>query len=304
MNIKNPNNLRFFWVILFVCFVLLCHMGMATLKESTMKFSPDTQTGFIEVVGGKLFYEIAGKGETIVMIHDGILHRVTWDAQFEVLAKEYKVVRYDRRGYGDSNKAEVKYSDIEDLEKVFKQLNIHKAIVIGMSYGGSLAIDFALANPDKVTKIVLVGSIVSGYGYSEHMSNRGGHLTEAIWASPEALRRYFFEKDPYTVWEGNKKVREKGLRMIEKYPHNLDMEKYKLLQRPERPALGRLDEIKVPALIVVGEYDIPDVHAHAGVIEAGISDAKRVIVNNAGHHVPTEQPEILNELILKFIREK
>jgi pimeloyl-ACP methyl ester carboxylesterase len=65
-----------------------------------------------------------------------------------------------------------------------------------------------------------------------------------------------------------------------------------------------LDEIQVPTLIVVGEYDIPDVHAHAGVIEAGIPGSKRVIVNNAAHHVPTEQPEILNELILKFIQEK
>jgi len=297
-------NLRLFWVIFIVCFSLLCNTGMATPKDSVMKFSSDSQTGFIEVDGGKLFYEMAGEGETFVMIHDGILHRVTWDAQFEALAKEYKVVRYDRRGYGDSNKSEAKYSDIEDLEKVFTQLNIHKAIVIGMSYGGSLAIDFALANPDKVTKIVLVGSIVSGYGYSEHMLNRGGHMTEADWSSAESLREYFFERDPYTIWPENKETREKVRRIIERYPHNFDMGKYKLLQGPKRPALSRLDEIKVPTLIVVGEYDIPDVHAHAGAIEAGISGAKRVIVNNAAHHVPTEQPEILNELILKFIKGK
>jgi pimeloyl-ACP methyl ester carboxylesterase len=284
--------------------VFMCGEGMADPEDSAPRLGSDVQTGYIEVDGGKLYYEIAGKGEAIVMIHDGLLHRVTWDAQFGAFAKEYRVVRYDRRGYGDSGKAEVKYSDIKDLEMVFEQLDIQKAVVMGMSYGGGLTIDFALANPDKVTKIILVGSIVSGYGYSEHMMNRGGHLTEAIWASPEALRRYFFETDPYTIWQGNKEVREKGLRMIEKYPHNIDMDKYKLLQGPEKPALGRLDEIEVPTLIVVGEYDIPDVHAHAGVIEAGIPGSKRVIVNNAGHHVPSEQPEILNELILKFIREK
>jgi len=304
MHIKKNVITRFFWMILIVCLVILSQRAMANPGDSVQRNNLDAQTGFVEVDGGKLFYELAGEGETIVMIHDGILHRVTWDAQFEMFAKDYRVVRYDRRGYGDSSRAEAKYSDIEDLEKVFEQLNIQKAIVMGMSYGGSLAIDFTLANPDKVMKIVLVGSIVSGYGYSEHMSNRGGHMTEADWASAEALRRYFFEKDPYTVWPENKEAKEKVNRIIEKYPLNLDMDKYKLLQGPKRPALSRLDEIKVPTLIVVGEYDIPDVHAHAGAIEAGISGAKRVLVNNAGHHVPTEQPEILNELILKFIREK
>jgi len=293
-----------FWTILCVCLSVMFYEGLATPGDSGLRSGSDVRTGFIEVDGGKLFYEEAGEGEAILLIHDGILHRVTWDAQFEAFATEYRVVRYDRRGYGDSSKAEAKYSDIEDLEKVFAQLNIPKAIVMGMSYGGSLAIDFALANPENVTKLVLVGSIVSGYGYSEHMWNRGGHLTKAIWASPAELRRYFFEKDPYTVWAENREARKKGLRMIEKYPHNMDMERYKLLQGPKHPALGRLDEIKVPTLIVVGEYDIPDVHAHAGVIEVGIPGSKRVIVNNAGHHVPTEQPEILNGLILNFIREK
>jgi pimeloyl-ACP methyl ester carboxylesterase len=304
MNIKKTIKTRLFWGFLLVFLALNIQGAMVSPRDSGLRSSAKVQTGFIEVDGGKLYYEEAGKGEAIVMIHDGILHRVTWDAQFDVFAKEYRVVRYDRRGYGDSSKVEAEYSDIKDLEMVFKQLKIQKAIVMGMSYGGSLTIDFALANPDKVTKIVLVGSIVSGYGYSEHMSNRGGHLTEAIWASPEALRRYFFEKDPYTVWEGNKKARERGLRMIEKYPHNLDLDKYKLMKGPERPALGRLDEIVVPALIVVGEYDIPDVHAHAGAIDAGIPDSKRVIVNNAAHHVSSEQPEILNRLILKFLKEK
>jgi len=304
MDVKKTLIVCLFWMILCVSLAATNQTTRAVRGEAGISMSQDVRTGFIEVNDGKLFYEEAGEGEIIVMIHDGILHRVTWDAQFEALAEEYRVVRYDRRGYGDSSKAEAKYSDIEDLEMVFAQLNIREAVVMGMSYGGSLAIDFTLANPDRVTKIVLVGSIVSGYGYSEHMWNRGGHLTKETWESPEALRRYFFEKDPYTVWEENKEARAKGLRMIEKYPHNMDMERYKLLQGPQRPALGRLDEIKVPVLIVVGEYDIPDVHAHAGVIETGISGSKRVIVNNAGHHVPTEQPEILNELILKFVRGK
>jgi tetratricopeptide (TPR) repeat protein len=70
----------------------------------------------------------------------------------------------------------------------------------------------------------------------------------------------------------------------------------------ERPAARFLSEIKVPTLVLVGEYDIPDVHAHAGVIEFGISNAKREIIMKSGHLIPLEQPEAFNESVLKFLK--
>jgi pimeloyl-ACP methyl ester carboxylesterase len=72
---------------------------------------------------------------------------------------------------------------------------------------------------------------------------------------------------------------------------------------PRRLALPNLKEINVPALIVVGEYDIPDCHAHAGVMEAGITGSKRVIVNQAGHIVPLGQPAVFNDIVLAFLHD-
>jgi tetratricopeptide (TPR) repeat protein len=65
-----------------------------------------------------------------------------------------------------------------------------------------------------------------------------------------------------------------------------------------------LGEIRVPVLIVVGEFDIPDCHAHAGALQAGIEGSERIVVSNAGHLVPLEQPGIFNEIVLTFLREK
>ncbi|MEJ2545668.1 MAG: alpha/beta hydrolase, partial [Calditrichaceae bacterium] len=60
-------------------------------------------TGYIDVNDGKLYYEMTGNGdETIVLIHDGLVHHAIWDSQFVAFAKNFKVVRYDRRGYGMS----------------------------------------------------------------------------------------------------------------------------------------------------------------------------------------------------------
>jgi pimeloyl-ACP methyl ester carboxylesterase len=72
-------------------------------------------------------------------------------------------------------------------------------------------------------------------------------------------------------------------------------------QPPIKVAVRSLSEIKVPALILVGEYDIPDVHAHAGVINAGIANSKREIIPRSGHLIPIEQPAIFNEAVMNFL---
>jgi len=88
---------------------------------------------------------------------------------------------------------------------------------------------------------------------------------------------------------------------MEANPHNIDFSKNRLAEQPERPALKALNEIQIPVLIIVGEYDIPDVFVHAGAIEAGIPNSQKVIIQNAGHLVPFEQPRIFNEQVLNFL---
>ena len=262
------------------------------------------KSGYIEDEKGKIYYEVAGEGEYYVMVHDGSFHSVTWNKQFPVFAKKYRVVRYDRRGYGKSlPQPENPYSNVDDLNEVFKHLKIKSAHVMGMSAGGGLSIDFALEYPDKVKSLVLVGAVVSGYGYSQHFITRGGRISPAIFAYPEEIRKYIIMEDPYTFYEKNKDVKEKAWKLLENSLHNFDFNKHRLNQGPKRAALPNLNEIKIPTLIIVGEYDIPDCHAHAGAIHAGIQNSNRVIINNAGHIVPMEQPEEFNNLVLDFLKE-
>ncbi len=281
--------------------------GLAVTSHKNQDIHPAQglmKTGYLEVPDGKLYYEVAGEGDWIVLVHDGNLHSVTWDEQFPVFSKNYKAVRYDRRGYGKSTYPEKPYSNIEDLADVFRQLNIEKATLMGMSAGGELVIDFTLEHPDKVTGLVLVGAVVSGLGYSEHMITRGGNLNLKILSDPAKVAAYFCLQDPYTFYEGNKEAKKRGYEYLTNNLQNYKFDKFTFLKGPVRPALPNLKEIKVPALIIVGEYDIPDCHAHAGAIEVGIAGSKRVIINKAGHIVPLEQPAIFNDLVLTFLREE
>ena len=262
----------------------------------------DFNSGYLEVENGKLYYEMAGQGDdTIVFIHDGLVHADVWNEQYSTFSEKFRVVRYDRRGYGRSPMPEEPYSNTEDLREVLDALKIDKAVLIGMSAGGGLAIDFTLSHPDRVSSLVVVGAVVSGFGYSNHFLTRGGRLEAADYADPEKLLNYFVREDPYEIAPQNTQVREELWALLESYPQNIDFSKNRLALPPDRQAIDILNEIHVPTLVVVGEFDIPDVFVHAGAIESGIPFAQKIIVRNAGHLVPLEQPEAFNEQVVEFL---
>lgn len=251
----------------------------------------------LEIEGGHIYYEVFGDGFPIIMIHDGLAHSEIWDAQVAAFATRYKVVRYDRRGYGRSRQPEAPYSNIEDLHALVGALEIDEAILMGSSSGGGLAIDYTLEHPERVEALILSGPVVNGLGYSYHFMKRNyGNFdmdrttTIDLWAN-----------DPYAVAPENDGARARLRKLLHENPHNLDLTKHGLHRKPETAALGRLHEITAPTLIITGDRDIPDVHAHVGAIEAGIAGARRVVVAGAGHLPYFERPDDFNHQVREFL---
>ncbi|MBN2135658.1 MAG: alpha/beta fold hydrolase [Acidobacteria bacterium] len=261
-------------------------------------------SGYIDVSGCKLFYEKTGTGTPIILVHDGLLHRETWDHQVPELAKRFMVIRYDRRGYGKSDIPKTKYSNTADLLAVYNHFNLKEsAILMGCSAGSRIVMDFTLEHPDKVKAIILIGPVVSGFTSTSHMSNRGGHLTKEIFNDHDRFLKYWFNVDPYNTSPKNKEARAEADRLLQANPQNLDFEKNYLSLPPARPALKNLGEIKVPALIIGGADDMPDVHAHIGAINAGIENSFREVVPDSGHLVHMEKPDVFNHLLFNFLNE-
>jgi len=281
--------------------IILVMAGILPNSGSCQNTPAGFVTGYVEVDGGELFYESAGSGDNIVLLHDGLVSHEIWDYQFPLLAKYYRVTRYDRRGYGKSSDPQSPFSDIDDLNKLFLKLGIEKATIFGMSSGGGCAIDFTLKYPEKVNALVLVGAVVGGYGYTSHMTYRGGHLKNPeLMSDPVKAAEYFIWDDPYEIYAENREARLKVSSIVEANLHRpFDMRYY---TPPERIAAKFLSEIKVPGLVMVGEHDIPDVHAHAGVISFGIRGARREVILNSGHLIPVEQPEYFNKSVFRFLR--
>jgi pimeloyl-ACP methyl ester carboxylesterase/dienelactone hydrolase len=275
----------------------LCTLLMATALAA------QPATGFVDAPGGgRLWYEARGEGAPIVFLHDGLVSSATWDSPFDDFARSFRAVRYDRRGFGRSEPPKGAYSDVDDLHAVLDTLKIGRAVLIGCSNGSRLAVDYTLAHPDRVERLVLVGPVVSGLPYSEHFQRRG--LVNFRPMFRDKSREKLIEawvQDPYLTdardAEGKARLRE----LLTKNPGPLTAT-FPESKPPERPALGRLAEIHVPTLIAVGASDIPDVHAHAGALEAGIQGSRRVIFPGAGHLVQLDQPEALDREILLFLR--
>jgi pimeloyl-ACP methyl ester carboxylesterase len=106
-------------------------------------------SGFAKVNDTTLFYEMKRSGDPLVFIHSGGFDRRMWDDQFKFFS-DYTMIRYDARGYGKSKAPTRPYSEQADLFRLLEYLDIQSANIVGLSLGGRIAIDFAIAHPEKV----------------------------------------------------------------------------------------------------------------------------------------------------------
>ncbi len=156
-----------------VCVLLLTALivvgiscGAGEAPPAVEKEPAPAAEGFVPVHGdGKLYYQVRGEGHPVVLIHGGSTHVGMWDDQFEVLARHYKVVRYDVRGFGRSSSSQVGHSQWHDLRKLLEHLGIERTHIVGLSLGGRIAVDFALEDPEKVAHLVLAGPGLSGWQF-------------------------------------------------------------------------------------------------------------------------------------------
>lgn len=254
---------------------------------------------FVDVEAGKIYYEECGTGaEAVVLIHDGIVHSAVWGDVWPAFCKKFHTIRYDRRGYGRSPASTIWYTETEDLATLLRDRKVSHAVLVGSSHGGELSIDFTLRYPALVRQLVLVGAVVSGLPYTDHFLDRGMNNSQPFEKNdvPGGLANW--AKDKYLLASGHDAAKKRLLELLTANPQDMTHSDY---ARPTQAALHRLKEIRIPTLILAGDADIPDVHAHAGAIEAGIPGSKRVVVSDAGHLMYLEKPEEFSRMVITFI---
>jgi 3-oxoadipate enol-lactonase len=267
-------------------------VGSTTAAAELKSVGPEKQTsGYLDASGAKIYYEERGSGPAIVFLHDGLLNSASWDEVWQPLAAKYHVIRYDRRGYGRSDSATSSFSPIDDLVKLLRHLNIAHAVIVGSSSGGALAIDFAIAHPQMVDGLFLIGPVLHGMKFSAEFLERANRNNEPMERDDVPAMARNWSQDKFLIAGTNNNARRKLYEGLVANAEKLKNYDAGLEQKLSPPASERLSEIKAPALILVGEGDIADVRVHCRAIHAGISGSERIVVNDTGHLIQLEKPE-------------
>lgn len=265
------------------------------------------ESGLAAINGAHIYYEIAGAGQPFVMIHAGVADGRQWNNEFVHFANQFRVVRYDMRGYGRSEPVEGEFSHLRDLTALLDYLALDEPLtVMGCSMGGGLFLDFALTRPSQVAALIMVGSGPTGlaldtpppakFEAAEKAYNDGdldllAEIETQIWfdgmgRTPEqvnqAMRRLAYEM--------NRQALAHEAKMLGKR-----------LPDTEIAAVERLGELKIPALVIVGAHDIPYMQAAANYMVEKIPSAQKAVIEDAAHLPNMDQPDEFRRIVSRFL---
>jgi len=266
------------------------------------------ETGYAEVDGGRLYYEASGKGPALVLIHAGFLDSRMWDMQFQLFSENYRVIRYDVRGFGKSDVARTKFSDYKDLRGILDHLGAKIASLVGVSNGGRIASDFAVEYPSMVDHLVLVSPGMSGYKLS-------GPEEEKLWeefdkqmkpqeeADREGRAADAVEMDASAWASAQTPANRERIRQIALDNFHVHVENpWKLQLPPEPRTFQRLSQIRIPTLLIIGDRDVPAQILMVDNIYVHIPGSKKVLIQGADHIVNMSTPDEFNRTVLEFLR--
>jgi 3-oxoadipate enol-lactonase len=266
-------------------------------------------TRTLEVPGGKISFDEAGSGRSIVLLHEGIADRRMWNREFLLLSQDHHVVRYDLRGFGQSTPATAEFSPVSDLVALLDRTESVRPMIVGPSMGGRLALDLVLARPRQVGSLLLIAPGYSGMDFDhvpggkstferdETLSKAAadawvaGKLDEAtehlreLWAS--ALTGSALELFHTMVRENAKEV--------------FEDRSMQFATIDGAAAAGRLSEVRVPTRILVGDRDNPAMPHLARFLTRGISNASVQIIPGADHLLNLSRPDAFDSEISSFL---
>jgi 2-hydroxy-6-oxonona-2,4-dienedioate hydrolase len=214
-----------------------------------------TETGTVELKDGKIYYEVAGEGETLVLSHAGFVDSGMWDDQWQVFTEKYRVIRYDMRGYGKSSMLDAPVVRRDDLHKLLDHLKVENAHLLGCSMGGEIVIDYTLEHSERVLSLIAVSAVPSGFQMQ-------GKPPDELMQMMEAAQKGDLKRESelqIRVWvdgpfrqpdQVDADVRNRAAKMNKIPVENSTFMKADAqpLKPLNPPAAGRLSSIKVPVL--------------------------------------------------------
>ncbi len=265
------------------------------------------KTGFVETDGARIYFEVDGDGPPVLMIHAGVANLRMWDDQVAALAPRHRVIRYDTRGFGETETDDVEFSNRADVAAVLDHVGVDSAVVVGASRGGIIALDFAIEFPDRVDALVVAAGGVGGY-WPEVEDESSGPLFEEAEQRWEAKDWDWLTDFETAYWvdgpgQPHDRVDPAIRRLVEGWiGSNYRAEKVEGKPQPlDPPAAGRLADVAVPVLVMVGDLDEAGTVASCRHLAESVPDGRIEVFTGAAHMLNLEQPERFNATLGDFL---
>jgi proline iminopeptidase len=261
--------------------------------------------------GTDLYYITTGKGLPCLVMHGGLgLDHTYFQPGLDPLGDIFQLVYYDHRGNGRSGrppKDTMTHAQFAaDAEALAKHLGFDKIAVLGHSYGGYIALEFALRYPYMLSHLILFDTAPANNYMEEIMNNaiRMGATEEMLQSlqtditSNEEMRQQLMTITPLYF---KKYIPEIANRLLENVIINIsgDAAEGELEAYNMTPRLG---EIQIPTLILVGRYDFICPPSQAEIMHDGIPNSELVIFENSGHFAYVEEPDAFFKTIREWVR--
>jgi 3-oxoadipate enol-lactonase len=255
--------------------------------------------------GARLVYEVTGQGPAVVLVHGFGLDMRMWDPQAGQLAARFRVVRYDCRGFGASGPFDpaVPYTHAGDLVALLDHLAIGEAVLVGLSFGGRVALQTALAAPDRVRGLALLDAVLDGVPWDPESARALDEVARRVQAGGVLAGREAWLAHPlFAAARSRPDLAGELAAMVAGYPgqHWLGQDPH----RQTRPPFDVLEGVAAPALVVVGERDVPGFREMSAVLARRIPAAAYHVIADAGHMINMEQPAAVNALLARFVTDQ
>ena len=266
-----------------------------------------TTSGYAQINGAALWYEVSGEGEPLLLLHAGICDAGMWDEHVEPLSARFRVIRYDQRGFGRSDLTDGPFAAHDDARALLAYLSVDRPHVLGVSMGGTVALNLILAYPECVNALILVSTTVGGFAYSGPPS-WVDEIQKQIEAADvigdvdrvnELEVRKWVDGAGRTPDQVNQSMRARVLAMNR---HAIELENPRAIPVGlDPPAVTRLGEIGVPTLVVAGDRDVPVTRASCALLATSISGARQVEMAGTAHLPCMERPAEFDAHVLDFL---
>lgn len=256
---------------------------------------------YLKLDDAVLRYRDQGHGPAVVFVHGWTLDLEMWDPQVAALLETFRLVRFDRRGFGLSTGSPMLLQDVEDIKTLCRHLAIGRLALVGMSQGVRATLGFALAAPERISCLILDGP--------PHCSRAGEAAEDELplihyrnlvrTQGINAFRREWAMHPFAKLITTDRRLRDLLDAMIARYPAN------DLRESPAAggavPAQGRLENLHTPVLVITGEHDLPSRTRAADVLASRLPEAQRAVIPAAGHLANLDNPQHYNAVVREFL---